>query len=369
MNQSGPTAPYPKMCNIHINGHCTILAKMQAKKGADVKQESLQKLLKGQKLPKTLIAITDTGVDSSLADLKGKVRTDLGKNFVANNNDASDDEGHGTHVSAIIAANAGNGYSMAGVNQSAEILPVKVLDAYGEGETEQIALGIIYAVNKGAKVINLSLGGPYSRTIEHAMKYAANKNVTIVAASGNDGSEEIDYPASSRYAIAVGATNKLDITSDYSNFGKELALVAPGSDIPSLLPNGNVTYMSGTSMAAPHVTAVAGMLLAKDRKLKPAQIKHLLTNTADDIAMEEQDNKYLECYNDDYEIVPCSQQPGYDYASGWGRLNAFSAVSALDLRMNVSKLKDNMISLTGSAKKGDPHYDKKRETGTWQSHS
>ncbi|MDY0407106.1 S8 family serine peptidase [Virgibacillus sp. 179-BFC.A HS] len=322
------------------------------KKGADVKQTALQKLIDQRNLKETLIAVVDTGVDSSLADLKGKIRTDLGKNFIDKNDDATDDEGHGTHVSSIIAANAGNGYSMTGLNPKAKILPVKVLDEYGDGDTEQIALGIKYAADSGAKVINLSLGGWYSRTIEYAMEYAASKNVTIVAASGNDGMDEISYPASSKYAIAVGATNRLDIVADYSSFGDELALVAPGSDIPSLLPNGNVTYMSGTSMATPHVTGTVGLLLSANPKLKPNQIKKTLTETADNVAFDEKDNKYMECYDEEGDIVPCKQQPGYDYVSGAGRLSAFSALSAIDLQLKVNTLKDNMNTVTGTAKKG-----------------
>ena len=321
--------------------------------GADIKHAPLQKLLKQLNLNETLIAVIDTGVDSSLADLKEKVRTDLGKNFVGRNNDANDDHGHGTHVSGIIAANMENGYSMAGIHPNAKILPVKVLDASGEGETDQIALGIIYAADQGAKVINLSLGGGYSRTIEYALRYAAAKNVTIVAASGNDGGGDVSYPASSKYAIAVGATNRLDIVADYSSYGKELALVAPGTDIPSLLPDGNVTYMSGTSMAAPHVAAVAGLLLSQNPKLKPNEIKKILLDTADDVAFEETDNKYKEeCYNEYYEVIPCSEQPGHDFVSGGGRLNAFSAVSAVELQLKVNTLKDNNNTVTGTAKKG-----------------
>nr|MDH3164261.1 S8 family serine peptidase [Bacillus licheniformis] len=131
-----------------------------------------------------------------------------------------------------------------------------MLDSSGSGDTEQIANGIIYAADHGAKVINLSLGGPYSRVMEYALKYAASKNVTIVAATGNDGVSEISYPASSKYTLSVGATNNLDLVSDYSNYGKGLDMVAPGTDIPSLVPDGNVTYMSGTSMAACRDVAV-----------------------------------------------------------------------------------------------------------------
>nr|WP_246231670.1 S8 family serine peptidase [Sporosarcina jiandibaonis] len=322
------------------------------KHGADIKHSPLQKLLKQRDLKETLIAVVDTGVDSSLSDLKGKVRTDLGKNFVARNNDANDDEGHGTHVTGIIAANMDNGYSMAGIHPNAKILPVKVLNEFGEGETDQVALGIIYAADQGAQVINLSLGGYYSRTIEYALQYAAAKNVTIVAASGNNGMGEVSYPASSKYAIAVGSTNRLDLVADYSDYGEELALVAPGSDIPSLLPDGNVTYLSGTSMATPHVTAVAGLLLSQNPKLKPKEIKKILLDTANNVAFEETDNRYMECYNSNYEIIPCNQQPGHDFVSGGGRLNAFSAVSAVDLQLKVNTLKDNKITVTGTAKKG-----------------
>ena len=323
------------------------------KHGADIKHLPLQKLLKQQDLKETLIAVVDTGVDSSLADLKGKVRTDLGRNFVARNNDANDDEGHGTHVTGIIAANTDNGYSMAGIHPNAKILPVKVLNEFGEGETDQVALGIIYAADQGAQVINLSLGGYYSRTIEYALQYAAAKNVTIVAASGNEGMGESSYPASSKYAIAVGSTNRLDLVADYSNYGADLALVAPGSDIPSLLPNGNVTYLSGTSMAAPHVTAVAGLLLSQNPKLKPSEIKKILLDTANDVTFEEIDNKYKEeCYNEYYEVIPCPQQPGHDFISGGGRLDALGAVSSIELQLKVNTLKDNNNTVTGTAKKG-----------------
>lgn len=323
------------------------------KHGADVKNTPLQSLVNQRNLKQPLIAVVDTGVDSSLADLKGNVRTDKGKNFIARNSDANDDEGHGTHVSGIIAATADNGYSMSGLNAKAKILPVKVLDASGEGDTDQIALGIKYAVDQGAKVINLSLGGDYSRTIEYVLKYAASKNVTIVAASGNDFMDEISYPASSRYTIAVGATNRLDLVADYSDYGEGLDLVAPGSDIPSLLPNGNVTYMSGTSMAVPHVAAVAGLLLSENSNLKPNDIKKILTETADDVAFKETDNRYGdECYDEEDDPVPCKKIPGYDPVSGWGRLNAFSAVSAVDLNVKVNTIKDNQNIVTGTAKKG-----------------
>ncbi|MBD1383405.1 peptidase S8 [Metabacillus arenae] len=320
--------------------------------GADIKYEPMKNLLDNRKLDHTLIAVVDTGVDSTLADLKDNVRTDLGRNFVARNNNAMDDQGHGTHVAGIIAAENDNGYSMTGLNPNAQIIPVKVLDSTGAGDTEQIALGIKHAVDKGAKVINLSLGGQYSRVIEYALKYAASKNVTVAAASGNDGAAELGYPASSRYVISVGASNKLDVVAEFSNYGKGLDIVAPGSDIPSLLPDGNVTYMSGTSMAAPYVSAAAGILISQDPNLKPKEVEKVLGETADDISFESVDGGQEEPVDENGEPISDPKIPGIDWLSGNGRLNAFHAASALDLNVSVNKVYDNQNTVTGTAKEG-----------------
>lgn len=302
--------------------------------GVDIQFEELQKWTNGKKLKETVIAVVDTGVDNTLADLSKSVDTSSAYNYIDRNSNALDDNGHGTHVSGIIAAEANNHYSMAGLSSHATIMPVKVLDASGYGDTEQIAYGIKYAVDHGAQIINLSLGGSYSRVIEYALKYANDHGVTIIAASGNDGFEEISYPASSKYTISVGATNRLDIVSDYSNFGEGLDLVAPGTDIPSIMPDGYVSYMTGTSMATPHVSAVAGILLSQNPELTPAQIHGILTKTAIDVVFDEQDNPYSDYedyYYEEEEPYPIEEPvPGYDLVSGWGRLDAYGAVRALD---------------------------------------
>jgi cell wall-associated protease len=298
---------------------------------SDIQYEQLQESLKEKDLEDTVIAVVDTGVDHTLADLSNHVLKNDGYNFVGRNSDAIDDHGHGTHVSGIIAAEANNHYSMAGINPHTKILPVKVLDASGSGDTEQIAYGIKYAVDHGAQVINLSLGGSYSRVIEYALKYAHDHGVTVVAATGNDGMEEISYPGSSKYVVSVGATNNMDLVSDYSNYGNGIDLVAPGTDIPSLVPDGNVTYMSGTSMATPHVAAVAGLLLSHDGALTPAQVERVLTRTAVDITFDEEDNPgdgYY--YEDEYPYPAELVLPGYDTVSGWGRLDALGAVTGID---------------------------------------
>ncbi|MDM5292829.1 Ig-like domain-containing protein [Peribacillus simplex] len=325
-------------------------------KGADIDNEKLQNLIKKRNLKDTLVAVVDTGVDDSLADLKDTVRMDLGKNFIDKKENAVDDNGHGTHVSGIIAAKADNGYSMQGINPVAKIMPVKVLDSSGSGDMEKVALGIKYAVDHGAKVINLSLGGEYSRTIEYALKHAAAKNVMVVVASGNDGMEGLSYPASSKYAISVGATNALDLVSDYSNYGSKLDMVAPGTGIPSLVPNGNVTYMDGTSMATPHVAAATALLLSGNPGLKVNEVREILHETSEYVAFEEEDNvdPYEGYEPEDGEIIiPEEELPvGKDLVSGFGRLNAYSALSAVELQAKVNLVMDTQTKLTGSAKKG-----------------
>ncbi|AJD92211.1 hypothetical protein JMA_28940 [Jeotgalibacillus malaysiensis] len=308
-------------------------------KDADIKYEQMIELLDKKEMTETVTAVLDTGVDYTLADLKNQVIS-TGYDFINNDSDAMDDEGHGTHVSGIIAAESDNGYSMTGINQHTGILPVKVLDASGSGDTEKIAYGIIYAADQGADMINMSLGGPYSRVLEYAMKYASEKGVTIVAASGNEGYGEVSYPASSKYTIAVGATNRLDIVSDYSSYGKGLDLVAPGSDIPSLVPNGNTILMSGTSMATPHVTAVAGLVKSIKPDITAEQIRKVLTISASDIAFTEEDPPVYydeDPFYDDFPYYPEELAPGYDLVSGWGRLNAPAALTALDNKWNLSE--------------------------------
>ncbi|MDN7245546.1 cell wall-binding repeat-containing protein [Planococcus shenhongbingii] len=306
-------------------------------KGADIRYKPMLDLIQKKEMTETVTAVLDTGVDYTLADLQHQM-VDTGYDFINDDRDAFDDEGHGTHVAGIIAAESGNDYSMTGINQFTKILPVKVLDEGGSGDTEKIAYGIIYAADQGADIINMSLGGGYSRMIEYALKYAHDRGVTIIVSSGNEGSEEVAYPASSKYTISVGATNRLDLVSDYSNYGKALDLVAPGTDIPSLVPNGNMTLMTGTSMAAPHVTGVAGLLKSLNPSLSPEQIRTIVTASADDVAFTEEDrpdylleDPYLD---EEYPYAPDELAPGFDLVSGWGRLNAEGSIHALSDKWN-----------------------------------
>ncbi len=251
-----------------------------------------------------LIAVVDTGVDYTHPDLNdGRVRTDIDRDFVNNDNDARDDQGHGTHVAGIIAA-AANGSGTVGILWQASILPVKVLSAQGSGSADQVAQGIQYAADQGARVINMSLGAPLcSQTIADAVNYAFEKGAVIVAAAGNDGGA-VGYPAKHERVIAVAATDGKDRRATFSNRGPEVDVAAPGVAILSTVPNGGYESFSGTSMASPHVAGVAGLILAQTGTLTNAQVMAVLRNSADDLGM-----------------------AGFDDDFGHGRVNAFNAVT------------------------------------------
>jgi subtilisin family serine protease len=179
------------------------------------------------------------------------------------NNDAlpQDDFGHGTHVAGIAAASTNNGAGIAGVSWGARIMPVKVLNAWGSGTFENVAAGIVWAVDHGAQVINLSLGGAaYSAALENAVLYAYNNNVLMTASSGNTGSNFVLYPARFPQVIAVGASNMTNQPASFSNYGPQVDLAAPGENIYSLWIGG-YQIRTGTSMSAPHVSGLAAVLL------------------------------------------------------------------------------------------------------------
>ncbi|WP_232819624.1 S8 family peptidase [Exiguobacterium sp. TNDT2] len=303
------------------------------------------------------VAVLDTGVDYRLLDLKGKVDIQNEKNFVDPNGegDALDDHGHGTHVAGVIGATRDNGVSMRGMMPKVSILPVKVLDAGGSGETDNIALGIKYAVDAGAKVINMSLGGGQSQTIGYMLKYAYDRGVIVVAATGNDGDSSVSYPGSSKYTISVGATNTFGLVSDYSNFGLGLDVVAPGSKVASLIPDGNVVYMDGTSMATPHVTAIVALLKSTHPDLTVEQVRTLLQRTADPIAFSGGDAVQTdeEGYgNIDYEEYGFKFPKYYDILSGYGKVNLYRAESMLKLNANGARATDNAAVFNVSARSG-----------------
>jgi subtilisin family serine protease len=194
-----------------------------------------------------------------------------------------DEVGHGTHVSGIIAAE-NNGIGVTGVAYNATIMPVRVLDS-NAGKSTNIAAGIRYAVNNGANVINLSLGGGYSSEIESAINYAFDHNVVVVMAAGNESASQPSSPANlaKQRGIAVGAVDTTNKMADFSNKAGILPLdyiVAPGVSIYSTTPGNTYQSFSGTSMATPHVAGVAALMRSANPILTAAQVEDIMRQSA-----------------------------------------------------------------------------------------
>ena len=294
----------------------TVPGSPQGKPSADIKAPEAWEETEGS--PSVVIAIVDTGVDLTHVDLQSKIKAS-GRDFVNGDLDASDDNGHGTMVAGIAAAATNNNEGIAGVAWNAMILPVKVLDASGNGPSDAVAQGIIWAADNGANVINLSLGSETpSLTLQNAVKYAYDKGLFIAAAAGNSNTA-VDYPAAYHpYCFTVAATDYNDLRASWSNYGPEVDVAAPGDRVlapypQALTPLGFIPYAygTGTSMSAPHVAGLAALILAEKPTLTPAQIQAIIRYSADD--------------------VNASTYGGRDDFLGYGRINMESALVPLKI--------------------------------------
>ncbi len=224
-----------------------------------------------------VVAVVDTGVDSTHPDLSGQLLPQA--DFVPDGL-TGDPQGHGTHVAGIIVA-AINGQGIAGVANQTKVLPVRVLDATGTGDDFTISAGIHAAVDSGARVLNMSLGGDYTAIEAEAIKYAVDHDVTVVAAGGNSYLEgnPVNYPAALPGVLAVSSLSPQGASSEFANAGSYIDLVAPGEQIASTIPGG-WALMSGTSMASPFVAATAALTRAANPTLTKADVDAILTGTA-----------------------------------------------------------------------------------------
>ncbi len=262
-----------------------------------------------------VVAVLDTGVQSAHEDLDGRVSKE-GATFVDGYEEtfAGDDNGHGTFVSGIVAANANNEKGIAGTagNNNVKILPVKVMSKSGVGDAYNIARGIQYAIEKKADVINLSFSGEYSESVDQAIQQARESGIVVVAASGNGGGNaDASYPAALPNVISVGAIAAKDQVYAGSNYGSTLDLVAPGVSVLSTSTsgdlgneNGHYKTGTGTSYAAPHVAAVAALYKLKNPEATATAIEEALTSTAVDLNAE-----------------------GWDEKTGYGKVDALAALS------------------------------------------
>ncbi|MBX3054347.1 MAG: S8 family serine peptidase [Caldilineaceae bacterium] len=259
--------------------------------------------------PDVKIAILDSGILASHPEFAGRVLP--GYDFINDDTDPHDDYGHGTHVAGIAAAGANNNIGMLGVCPRCSIIPVKVLDNHNQGSWASVAAGILFSVDAGANVINLSLGGTsISQAVEDAIQYAVEHNVLVVAAAGNGRSDTPFYPAALDGVVGVAATRNDDTRWSLSNYGSFVEVSAPGYAVYSTYNDLNNTYhgynyMSGTSMAAPHVAGLAGLIFSQNPKVTVAQVRARLQSTAVDLG-----------------------DPGRDDYFGYGRINVFASLQA-----------------------------------------
>lgn len=258
---------------------------------SQLKISSAQKLV--AKKPIT-VAVIDQGVDTSHPDLTGQI---LGTYNVVDPAIQSVRDFHGTHVAGLIAAKKDNKIGAYGINPNAKILSVDVFDGNDYTSDYTISEGILYAVSKGAKVINMSLGGTmYSQILDDTIQYAISKGVVVVAAAGNSGINEYSYPASYDGVISVGATNSEKNLATFSTYGPGVDVVAPGEFIYSTIyaPSIGSTYyyLSGTSMATPIISGIASLLKTKYPNLSSYDVEQILEETATDRGTKGYDIKY-----------------------------------------------------------------------------
>lgn len=271
-------------------------------------------------------------VDGLDEDGNGFIDDINGWDFANDDNLPKDDHGHGTNVTGIIAAKADNSIGFAGADWHCKVMTGKILDANNLGLYSWFAEGIYYAVDNGARLINMSVGGSgFSQVLSDAVDYAHQNGVTIIACMMNVNNQVTYYPAGYSKTIAVGSTNSndertapffWDATSG-SNFGSHIDVVAPGNYIYGLSHSSNHNYNSywgGTSQAAPLVTGICALLLAQDPLRQPEDLRNILRNTAED-----------EVGDPSEDIV------GYDIYYGAGRVNAFEA-----LKLEAVGLKENL---------------------------
>ena len=251
-----------------------------------------------------LISIVDTGVQYDHEDLSGNFGSDKGYDFVDNDDDpypdVESDEYHGTHVSGCAAAVVDNGTGVAGQGNSS-LISARSLDESGSGSTSDIADAVEWSADQGADIINLSLGGGgYSDTMKNAVSYAYDNGSLPIAAAGNDGQNSVSYPAAYSECVAISAVDSSENLASFSNYGDEIELCAPGVDVLSTTTDARGSYekLSGTSMATPVTSGVAGLTLAR-WDLSNADLRSHLKNTAKDIGLssDKQGSGQVNAYN------------------------------------------------------------------------
>ena len=248
------------------------------------------------------VGVVDTGVDATHPDLQGQLLP--GYDFLNDDPNPADDNGHGTRMSGIIGALCDNGEGVCGVAPAVKVLPVKALDALGYGPYSAVANGIIYAVDHGARVINLSLVGTApSPILQAAVDYASAHDAVLVAAAGNYGTDAPGYPAASTGAVAIAAINDGDAHPSFSNYGAWVSVAAPGVDIVTTTMGADYASSTGTSPAAAFSSGVFALLLSANPTMSRSEAIQRVQTGAVDLGT-----------------------TGWDPYFGWGRVDAYAAL-------------------------------------------
>jgi subtilisin family serine protease len=282
--------------------------------GADVESEAAWDVTRGS--ASVVVAVLDTGVDLDHPELAGRLVA--GWDFVNGDAVPDDDNGHGTQVTGILAADAGNGFGVAGVDHFCRVMPLKVVSAGGSGTTFDLIQGLDRARTSGAHVVNMSLiDYPLSAALTAALQAAESAGLILVACAGNGGLGDADVsgPGASPHTISVGATNDQDERTAFSGTGAALELVAPGREVPTVVWNSSDdghSLFTGCSAAVPIVAGIAALLKAMDPALDQAGARALLRAGAEDGVG-----------------LPSEDAPGWDPFHGWGRVSARGALAAL----------------------------------------
>jgi len=276
--------------------------------------------------PGVVVAVLDSGVNSSNPDLAGRVLP--GYNFVSGGTDVTDDFGHGTAVTGTIVAAGNNGVGVAGIAFGCRVLPVKVMGPTGYAYYSAVAEGIHYAVDNGARVINISIAGDSSSaTLQNAIDYAWSSNVVVVAAAGNNANSVPQYPAACAHVVSVGATEHTDLLAGFSSYGSYVTLTAPGVEIWTTQRYADNPFGAwrGTSFASPLVAGAAALLVSARPDLSNADVVSLLEASADDLGPAGRDDVY-----------------------GFGRVNLFRAMVAAGAQTNMppTQVLPPQVSLT-----------------------
>ncbi len=272
--------------------------------------------------PNMRLGVIDTGIPLGASEFSGRLIP--GYDFVNNDNDPTDDQGHGSNVTSIAAATGNNGSVMAGVNWNCKIIPVKVLNSSNSGQYSWIASGITYCADSGAKVISMSIGGPSASSLMFdAITYANSLGTITVVCMMNNNNNVPYYPAAYDNVIAIGATNNRGKRAvpfcwgGGSSFGNHIDFVAPGEMILGLNyqnPN-TVTSWCGTSQATPMVAGVITLMLSKNPSLNFTQIYNLLKATAKDTVG--------------------GSNPAFNQYYGWGRIDAAAVLNQVPIGINT----------------------------------